>query len=50
MSKAQRKRNKREQVKRQGVILVTEGQARIHREHAQAVAVKFRQNRWASNA
>lgn len=48
MSNAQRKRNKREQRTRQGVVIKSEGQARIHREHAQAVAVKFRQAGWAN--
>lgn len=46
MSKAQRKRNKREQRTFQGVVIKSEGQARIHREHAQAIAVQFRQASW----
>ena len=46
MSNAQRKRNKREQRARQGVVIKSEGQARIHREHAQALAVQYRQAGW----
>lgn len=46
MSNAQRKRNKRNQRTRQGVVIKSEGQARIYNERAQALAVQYRQAGW----